>query len=174
MFHNLAKLRTIKYSFAAWNFLWNPKDTWCLFKLLHASHTSLLRIFIKHRAISDPMFPSPLSPPLVCNKKTYCSTTHWLPHTSLCLSLSPFTRWQSSPQCLSAAGIPSKQRDPMWSICMALMLSPVRAFKALCLFHMAQPSLITVPGLSCDCERPLLWFTMWEPERRRTGAGALL
>lgn len=58
VFHNLSLLRPIKYTFAAWNFLWNPRDTWCLFELLHASHTCLLHVFIKHRAVSDPVLPS--------------------------------------------------------------------------------------------------------------------
>lgn len=88
-------------------------------------------------------------------KKTHSWTFYYIP-VPPCW----FTRWQSSPQCLCAAGITSKRGAPMWTICMALMLSPARAFKALCLFHMSQTSLIT-PALS-QLEplnaHPLVWL----------------
>lgn len=102
-------------------------------------------------------FQTPCS--LLCSHCLWCATKR---HTAVPLtasshfSFSPlsFTRWQSSMQCLSAAGIASKGRAPMWSMCMALMLSPVRAFKALCVFHMSQTSLTTLPCLGCNCWTP--------------------
>lgn len=114
-------------------------------------------------------FGIPLWASGVQQKGTQCSATHWLVDfptlccpSSFVYKVTKLCSWH--PQ--HPGGRPGGA--PMWSSCMALMLSPAWAFKALCVFHMARPSLITVPGLSFD------WFTMWEPERRRTGAASPL
>lgn len=121
-------------------------------------------------ASASPSSASALRPPLACNKETRRSLAGGLPRVSPSLL---FHLQGDKPRRSVSLQLapPCKRGTPMWSMCRVLMLCPASAFKALCLFHMVRPSLITVPCRGLDRTPTTFW--MWEPGRRRIGAGTL-
>lgn len=134
----------MKSDFLQHDYPQNPTDTWCLFELLHASHSSLLGLWSTPRL--QTVRPSL---PLVGNKKTHLTP----PRLSSSIRLTVLFCLQGDKACRSVSLQLASPINggPLWSVCMALMLSPARALKlnvfSTCLLN-------TMLRLSCSCWTP--------------------